>query len=98
MALSAQAKASRSYRKRLVAKGMQRFEVVGRSTDKALLRALAAKIANDNEQAEKLRRKLVKVVNPANSSVLSVFDRPELRGLNLQIPPRGEFSGNWVEL
>ncbi len=97
MATSAQAKASRNYRKRLITKGMQRFEVVGRVTDKALLRALAAEIANDSEPAEKLRRELVKAVNPANNSVLSVFDRPELRGLDLQVPSRGELSGKWVE-
>jgi Lon protease-like protein len=97
MTVSAQAKASRNYRKRLNAKGMQRFEVVGRVADKALLRALAAEIANDSEQAEKLRRELVKAVHPANNSVLSVFDRPELRGLDLQIPPRGELSGSWAE-
>lgn len=98
MPASAQAKASLNYRKRLKEKGMQRFEVVGRVADKALLRAIATEIANDSEQAEKLRRELVKAVNPANNSVLSVFDRPELRGLDLQIPPRGELSGEWVEL
>lgn len=98
MATSAQAKASRNYRQRLNAKGMQRFEVVGRVTDKALLRALAAEIANDSEQASKLRRELVKAVGPANKGILSVFDRPELRGLDLQVPPRGELSGDWVEL
>jgi Lon protease-like protein len=97
MAASAQATASRNYRKRLKARGLQRFEVVGRATDKALLRALAAEIAHDSEQAKKLRRELAKAVNPANNSVLSVFDRPELRGLDLQIPPRGELSGEWVE-
>ncbi len=98
MTASAQAKASRNYRKRLVAKGMQRFEVVGRATDKTLLRALAAEIANDTEQAEKLRRELMRAVNPANGSLLSVFDRPEIRGLDLQVPPRGELSGDWAEL
>ena len=97
MAASAQAKASRNYRKRLEEKGMQRFEVVGRVNDKALLRAVAAKIANNTEQAKKLRRELAKTVNLANNSVLSVFDRPELRGLDLQIPPRGELSGKWLE-
>jgi len=97
MAASAQAKASQKYRKRLEEKGMMRFEVVGRITDKVLLRALAAEIAKGSEQSEKLRRELVKAVNPENNSVLSVFDRPELRGLDLQVPPRGELSGGWVE-
>lgn len=97
MAGTAQAKASRNYRKRLGAKGMQRFEVVGRVTDKTLLRALAAEIANDTEQSEKLRRELMKAVNPANNGVLSVFDRPEIRGLDLQVPPRGDLSGDWGE-
>jgi hypothetical protein len=97
MATSAQAKASRNYRKRLEVKGMQRFEVVGRITDKALLRALAEGIASDSEQARKLRRELLKAVNPTNNGLLSVFDRPEIRGLDLQVPPRGELSGGWEE-
>ena len=58
MAATSQNRAVKDYRKRLVDRGMARFEVVGRSADRDLIRHLARQLASDDAQAAQLRATL----------------------------------------
>lgn len=52
MGSAAQAQAVRNYRKRLKKRGVARFEVIGLSSDRELIRKLARKLAEDPAAAE----------------------------------------------
>ena len=45
-------RAVENYRSRLSDRGLARFEVVGRETDRGLLRAIARRLADDGDEAE----------------------------------------------
>ena len=55
MTTAAQKRASENYRRRLGERGMSRFEVLGRDTDRDLIRSLARRLAEDGPQADRLR-------------------------------------------
>jgi hypothetical protein len=50
-----QKRALNNYRRRLGERGMARFEVLGRDTDRELIRALARRLAQDDLEAVRLR-------------------------------------------
>ncbi len=70
MTTHSQKQALANYRSRLAERGMSRFEVMGRDEDKALIRDLAKRLAEDDAQAEALRATLAK----------SVTDEPATKG------------------
>lgn len=55
MAGLAQKRAVANYRRRIAKQGLVRFEVIGRERDRALLRAVARKLAGGGREAESLR-------------------------------------------
>ena len=56
MTSEAQKKAIQTHRKRLRYRGLSRFEVQGRTSDKQLLRDLARKLAEDSSDAANVRK------------------------------------------
>ncbi len=55
MRKSSQRRAIDTYRRRLIERGMARFEVVGCDTDRELIRAVARRLAKDGCDADRLR-------------------------------------------
>ena len=55
MTKSSQRRAIDSYRSRLAERGMARFEVIGRETDRELIRAVARRLAKGGPEADRLR-------------------------------------------
>jgi hypothetical protein len=55
MGSAAQARAVKNYRKRLKKSGMARFEVVGLEGDRDLIRKLARKLAEESQEAARMR-------------------------------------------
>ena len=55
MSDTAQSRAVRNYRSRLAERGMARFEVLGRVTDRELIRSLAKRLIDDDPEAHRLR-------------------------------------------
>ncbi|HWK70101.1 MAG TPA: hypothetical protein VNS29_04590 [Burkholderiaceae bacterium] len=52
---TSQNRAIRNYRTRLSERGLARFEVLGRDTDRDLIRSLARRLAQDGPEASRLR-------------------------------------------
>ena len=61
----AQRRAVENYRRRMRERGLDRFEVRGLAQDKALLRAVALRLAKGDAAAGKLRIIVQAVVTPA---------------------------------
>ena len=55
MSETSQSRAVKNYRSRLAERGMARFEVLGRVTDRDLIRSLARRLAEDDPDAHRLR-------------------------------------------
>ncbi len=55
MSKLAQKRAIANFRSRLAEKGLVRFEVTGRDTDRELVRALARRLAEDGPESDRLR-------------------------------------------
>lgn len=53
--VSSQTRAIQNYRSRLVDRGLARFEVLGRDSDRDLIRSLARRLADDGPEAANLR-------------------------------------------
>lgn len=64
---TSQKRAVRNYRTRLGKRGLARFEVLGRDSDRDLIRSLARHLAEDTPEASRLRA----VVNKAFSGTAS---------------------------
>lgn len=55
MSKSPQRRAIDNYRKRLIERGMARFEVIGRDDDRELIRSVAKRLAEGGADADRLR-------------------------------------------
>ena len=66
---NSQTRALKNYRKRLSQRGMARFEVLGLSTDRELIRSLARRLADNSAEAGEIR-----------ASVRSIASAPEKKG------------------
>lgn len=93
-------RATKKYRSRLTERGMARFEVLGRDTDKELIRSLARRLAEDCPEADRLRT----VVNqsltgkpPRKGGILEALRRSPLVGAEV-IASRPFESGRKVDL
>jgi len=80
---SSQSQAGKSYRSRLVERGLVRFEVRGRGTDRELVRWFARRLAEGGPEADRLRR----VVQQETS------DKPTTRGRILEALRRSPLVG-----
>jgi hypothetical protein len=84
---TAQKRAIKNYRNRLRRKGVARFEVLGLETDRDLIRSLAKKLAQNNDEANRIRAELVRSVSEASQKggILAALRRSPLVGADLKL-------------
>lgn len=91
---SSQKRAIRNYRSRLSERGMARFEVLGRESDRDLIRSLARRLAEDSAEASRLRtivRQSIAGEPPKSGGILATLRRSPLVGAHLDLGrPREE--------
>lgn len=83
---SSQTRAIQNYRSRLGDRGLARFEVLGRESDRSLIRSLARRLAEDGPEAANLRAFLSEIVAgepPKKGGILAALRRSPLVGAEL---------------
>jgi len=88
MANTAQKRALRNYRTRLVKRGMARFEVLGLDSDRDLIRSLAKRLAEDDPDALRIRAAVNRTIagEPAKKGgILAALRRSPLVGAGLNL-------------
>jgi hypothetical protein len=97
---SSQKRAIRNYRSRLGKRGLARFEVLGRDSDRDLIRSMARRLAEDSAEASRLRAIITRSVAgepPKRGGILAALRRSPLVGADLDLSrPREE--GHSVDL
>jgi hypothetical protein len=97
---SSQKRAIATYRKRLGERGLARFEVLGRDSDRELIRSLARRLAEDSPEASRLRAAVSQSIAgepPATGGILAALRRSPLVGADLDLT-RSREDGRPVEL
>ncbi len=100
MSDSSQKRATANYRRRLAERGMARFEVLGRDSDRDLIRSLARRLAEEGPEADRLRtvmRDGVAGETPRKGRILDALRRSPLVGEDI-VPPRPFEPGRKVDL
>ena len=100
MGNTAQKRALRNYRTRLVKRGMARFEVLGLDADRELIRSLAKRLAEDDPEASRLRAAVSDTMAgepPRKGGILAALRRSPLVGADLNLV-RSRVSGRKVDL
>ena len=100
MSNSSQIRAIKNYRSRLVRRGMARFEVLGRSSDRELLRLFAKCLAENGPEAGRLREAVSQSITGKPSrkgGILEALRRSPLVGADA-IPDRLFEPGRKVDL
>jgi hypothetical protein len=95
-----QKRALKRYRKRLNQQGLARFEVLGRDSDRELIRFLARRLAGDDPDAARIRTTLRLAVSgeaSKNGGILDALRRSPLVGADLDLK-RMPTPGRKVEL
>ncbi len=91
---NSQKRAIQNYRSRLSERGLARFEVLGRETDRDLIRSLACRLAEDSPAASRLRAAVNQTIAdepPAKGGILAALRRSPMVGADLDIVrPREE--------
>ncbi len=85
---SAQKKAAQTYRTRQTQRGLARFEVQAPVSDRALIRALARRLAEAGPEAALARATLKRLVTgepPAPGGILAALRRSPLVGADLDL-------------
>jgi hypothetical protein len=88
MPVSAQVRAIQNYRKRLSQSGVARFEVLGLDSDRELIRAIARKLLENNDETNEIRASLQnKVLAPASTKggILAALRRSPMVGADLDL-------------
>ncbi len=83
-----QRRALRNYRSRLTVQGMARFEVLGRTSDRELIRHLARRLAEESHDAERLRADLQRGMGVAEADrggILAALRRSPLVDAGLDL-------------
>jgi hypothetical protein len=81
-----QKRALDSYRKRLIQRGMARFEVLGPDADRDLIRALARRLADpDSAQIRATVRGAISGDQPTKGGILKALRQSPLVGANLDL-------------
>jgi hypothetical protein len=97
---SSQKRAIRNYRSRLSERGLARFEVLGRTADRDLIRTVARRLADDGPEASRLRDIVTRSMAgepPRKGGILAALRRSPLVGADLDLTrPREE--GREVDL
>lgn len=97
---TSQKRAIRNYRSRLGARGLARFEVLGRDADRDLIRALARRLADDGPEAAQLRAAVGQVIQGEprkTGGILAALRRSPLVGADLDLT-RPREDGRKVDL
>lgn len=97
---NAQRRAIQQYRSRLNKRGLARFEVLGRDTDRDLIRSLARRLAEDSPEAARVRatvRQAIADEPSAKGGILAALRRSPLVGIEFSIT-RPRESGRKVAL
>ena len=97
---TSQKRALQTYRARLGARGLARFEVLGRAADRDLIRSLARRLAEDGPEAQKLRTVVshsITGATPKKGGILDALRRSPLVGADLDLT-RSVESGRDVEV
>ncbi|KND18913.1 hypothetical protein ADZ37_11020 [Pannonibacter phragmitetus] len=85
---SSQRRAIQNYRSRLSEKGLVRFEVLGRDSDRDLIRSLAKRLTEDTPEASRLRTAVSKSMAGDESrkgGILAALRRSPLVGADLDL-------------
>lgn len=85
---SSQKRAIQTYRTRLGERGLARFEVLGRATDRDLIRSLARRLAEDGPEASRLRAAVSQSIAgepPRTGGILAALRRSPLVGADLDL-------------
>jgi hypothetical protein len=84
---SPQRRALKTYRKRLSQRGMARFEVLARRTDRELIRSLARVLAEDGAKANRIRESLKRLAADPSSKggLLAALRSSPLVGAELDL-------------
>ena len=88
------------YRERLAQRGMTRFEVLGRESDRELIRSLAKRLAENDAKAQRLRATVsqgIAAEPPRKGGILEALRRSPLVGADA-IAPRPFEPGREAEL
>jgi hypothetical protein len=97
---SAQKRALRNYRTRLVNRGMARFEVLGLDADRDLIRSLAKRLSEDGPDAARIRAAVSRTITgepPKKGGILAALRRSPLVGAELDLA-RSRESGRKVNV
>ena len=83
-----QKRALRNYRSRLDARGLARFEVLGRAGDRSLLRSLARRLAEGGAEAARIQAEVSRTIAkepPKTGSIVAALRRSPLVGVELDL-------------
>lgn len=97
---TSQKRAIRTYRARLSERGLARFEVLGRDTDRELIRSLARRLSEDGPEASRLRAAVSRSIAgepPKKGGILAALRRSPLVGADLDLK-RPRIEGRKVEI
>lgn len=97
---TAQKRALRNYRTRLVKRGMARFEVIGLDSDRELIRSLAKRLAEDDPATARIRATVSQTIAgepPRKGGILAALRRSPLVGTDLKFD-RPREPGRKVDL
>jgi hypothetical protein len=100
MADTAQKRAIRNYRTRLVKRGIARFEVLGLDADRDLIRSLAKRLAENDPDAVRIRAAVSQTIAgepPGKGGILAALRRSPLVGADLNLA-RSRDTGRKVDL
>jgi hypothetical protein len=90
----------KNYRKRLIERGMSRFEVLGLDADRELIRSLARRLAENGSDAARVRATVRRTISDEPSrkgGILDALRRSPLVGADLDTT-RPVTDGRKVEL
>ena len=88
MKTTPQEKAVKNYRKRLNQRGMARFEVLGRDSDRELIRSLARRLADKGPDSARIRASVRLTIAgdpPKKGGILEALRRSPLVGAELDL-------------
>jgi hypothetical protein len=87
MSNPSQKRAIDNYRKRLHKRGMARFEVLGLSADRDLIRSLAKRLADDDPDSARIRAEVRRTIAgpPHKGGILNALRRSPLVGAELKL-------------
>ena len=100
MSNTSQRRAIDRYCERLAERGMARFEVLGRKTDRELIRSVAKCLAEEGPDSDRLQAVVSRFIageSPRKGGILQALRRSPLVGADV-IPPRPFETGRKVDL